>query len=194
MARNNRNKKAQVSQVEESQVALAQEGEEAVEEALASLEAQEVPGLPQEEEAQEGTLEGLVAFLQEAPQVDPQEAPLGPLEVEVEEGPQEEEEVQALRTRRMALLQELALLDNRLAQVETHLLVTSQVVRPVALCREVFVALYGARRSQVVNTLVGKGVAPNTAKTQYQVLSKKVRDGDPVLIQEIVEAGRPLPQ
>lgn len=112
-----------------------------------------------------------------ADQATPEQPTTQPTPEEVEAAARAEQ-VAALQAKRAKVLAQLAELDDQLAVLLPHMLVTSVVTSPVALCREVFVAMYGSRRRDVVAALVNKGVAPNTAKTQYQVLKGKAERGE----------------
>lgn len=98
------------------------------------------------------------------------------MDLEIEIG---ELDVAAMRNRRKALLEELAALDDQLSQYETRVLDCSQVVKPVALCREFFLAMHpeGHPRKEVVRMCVQKGVAQNTAQTQYSLNIRKWERG-----------------
>lgn len=96
--------------------------------------------------------------------------------------------IEQLKARRNAVLAELASLDDQLSTVEVHLLDTSKVEKPVALCRRVFAAMYGQGRGKCIKAIVAKGVALNTAKTQYQLLHQRYNAGDEVLLAEVAEA------
>lgn len=131
-----------------------------------------------------------------APEVLDQEVDLQPTDAAAPEAAAPTDEateqvVAELRTRRAALMAELAALDGQLSQYQNHVLDTSVVQKPVHLCRQVFVAMYGQRRRDVVAALINKGVAANTAKTQFQVLKKKVDNGDEELLAEVEAAAQP---
>jgi hypothetical protein len=77
-----------------------------------------------------------------------------------------------------AQLQEL---QGLLATRQNHQLVTSTLQRPVHLVRTTFYQWVNSgkplSRKGVINACVAMGVAPNTAKTQYQLLSKAYKNG-----------------
>jgi hypothetical protein len=99
----------------------------------------------------------------------------------------------ALQQRRTELLAELATVEGTLAaEYRNWTLMTSVVVKPVQLCREVFITMaaeLGVRpgRAAVLKACTDKGVAPNTAKTQYQINSQRYQQGQfDELIEELV--------
>lgn len=100
--------------------------------------------------------------------------------------------VQAIRTELEALRARVRELEGELASHQVHVLVTSTVSKPVRLLRDMFLASITeegnpGRRRDVVAMAVKAGMAPNTAKTQYQVLSRKWTNGDPALREELEE-------
>lgn len=95
--------------------------------------------------------------------------------------------IEAVRSRLAVLRAEVAALEGELATYQTHILVTSTVVKPVALVRSIFLAMLDKPRKDVVRKCVLAGIAPNTAKTQYQVLRRKLADRDPALLAEIAD-------
>ena len=112
-----------------------------------------------------------------------QEAQEAPSQEVVEEAPTEEDREArkvALRTELEALRARVRELEGELASLQVHVLVTSTVARPVALLRDIFLANVTPEgnpgsRKEVVALAVKAGMAPNTAKTQYQVLSRALR-------------------
>lgn len=91
---------------------------------------------------------------------------------------------EALQSRKEALLAELAEVEGTLsAQYRNWYLLSSVVPKPVALCREVFVAMAAEaggvpKRADVLAKCTGKGISPNTAKTQYQVNKGRYERGE----------------
>jgi hypothetical protein len=59
-----------------------------------------------------------------------------------------------------------------------HVLITSTAAKPVALVKEIFIGMLGARRRDVINTCITAGIAANTAKTQYQILKGRLERGE----------------
>lgn len=138
-------------------------------------------------EALEEDVTAFLAVQEEAPEEEGQEE-----EGQEEEAPEglTEEEVTAIRTRLQALREEVRELEGVLASQQIHMLVTSTVKGPVALVRDIFLAHVTednqpGERKEVVAQAVKAGVAPNTAKTQYQVNRKKLADGDQGLWEEL---------
>lgn len=80
---------------------------------------------------------------------------------------------QAAAAQQAAIAAAMAQASQQAAQAQTHVLVTSTISSPVAVVRMVYLAMLGAKRSTVINACVLAGVAPNTAKTQYQVCKAK---------------------
>lgn len=111
-------------------------------------------------------------------------------DTEQPEGELSEEELEAALTERAELLARLAELDGVLATAQNHVLITSTVGSPVAKCREIFVAMRtvdpAVSRKAVLDKCTAAGIAPNTAKTQYQVNKRKWEQGE--LAPETVEA------
>lgn len=95
--------------------------------------------------------------------------------------------IEAVRTRLSVLRAEVAALEGELATYQTHILVTSTVVKPVALVRSIFLAMTDKPRRDVIRKCVLAGIAPNTAKTQYQVLRRKLADRDPSLLADLAD-------
>lgn len=145
--------------------------------------------LPDTVEALEEDVRAWVLAMEDTPQEDTPEAPQEDGEEDGEEVPGlSPEEVEGLKTKLQALREEVRELEGILAGYQTHLLVTSTVQSPVALVRDIFLAFVTedgdpGRRKDVVNKAVQAGVAPNTAKTQYQVNRKKLENGDPALLE-----------
>lgn len=89
-----------------------------------------------------------------------------------------EEEVAAVKTELQALRARVMELEGVLASEQVWILNTSTVVKPVQLVREIFLGMLGDRRRDVVAKCVTAGIAENTAKTQYQILKKKLENGE----------------
>lgn len=144
-------------------------------------------GLPATLEALEEDVGLYLEVVRESLEVTAQE-----VEAHQEEEAQEEAQEEAptlspereaqLRARMLALRKELEEVEGELATAQVHILVTSTVDGPVAVARKVFMAYVredgtpGVRK-EVVRRLVNMGVAPNTAKTQYQVSKKALEEG-----------------
>lgn len=88
-------------------------------------------------------------------------------------------DVAAMRNRRRELLEELALLEDGLSEYENRTLDCSQVQKPVAVCREFFLAMHPLEhtRKEVVAMCIQKKVSPNTAQTQYSLNKRKWDQG-----------------
>lgn len=80
----------------------------------------------------------------------------------------------------------VAELEGQLAAKQNHILWTSAVQKPVALVREIFCQMYGSQRKDVIAACVNRGIAANTAKTQYQILKGKAERGE---LEELLEEG-----
>lgn len=88
----------------------------------------------------------------------------------------EAERVAAIRARLAELMAEVASLNDQLSSMQNHVLDTSAIEAPCSVVRKVFLAhakllndnLTAPKRGEVVRACVAKGIALNTAKTQYQ--------------------------
>lgn len=112
-----------------------------------------------------------------------------------DEGNEEQDElasldVAALRNRREELLKELESLEDLLADKQMHILVTSKVMGPCALFRQMFIEMHaaGKPRKDIIAFAVRKGIAPNTAKTQYQQNKQKWDRGE-LSIEDLEDEG-----
>jgi hypothetical protein len=99
-------------------------------------------------------------------------------------------DVAALRNKREALLKELEELDDLIADKQVHILVTSKVMSPVALFRQMFIRMHaeGKPRKDIIAFGVRKGIAPNTCKTQYQINKQKWDRGE-LSIEDLEDEG-----